>query len=258
MPALRSGEMKRGDGVESPAATEAARGGPDKRTYVRRAFEQIAPRYDLLNHLLSLNVDRLWRRRAVETLDWRRQPRGTYLDLCAGTMDLAAMLAGMPGFEGRIVAADFAEPMLLAGRGKATTGTVAPLVADAVCLPLRDGSLAGAIAAFGVRNLDDLDAGLREVRRVLEPGGRFVILDFATPRNRIVGALYGFYFNSVLPRIGSLISGHRDAYRYLPESVANFPSPEQLAERMRRAGFAAVSWRSLTFGIAAIHAGTRQ
>jgi demethylmenaquinone methyltransferase/2-methoxy-6-polyprenyl-1,4-benzoquinol methylase len=117
--------------------------------------------------------------------------------------------------------------------------------------------MAGAIVAFGIRNVADLDAGLREVHRVLEPGGRFVILEFSTPRSSIINGIYQFYFNQVLPMIGGVISGHRTAYRYLPQSVANFPSPEDLAARMRSAGFANVRWRSLTLGIAAMHSGER-
>jgi demethylmenaquinone methyltransferase / 2-methoxy-6-polyprenyl-1,4-benzoquinol methylase len=236
---------------------DAAAGGRHKREYVRSVFEKIAPSYDLLNHLLSLNVDRAWRRQAIAALHWERDPAGTYLDLCAGTMDVAAALARTAGFTGRVVAADFAEPMLRAGRGKAPPGTASPVVADALCLPLGDASVAGAVVAFGARNLAGLDAGLREVRRVLAPGGRFVVLEFTTPRSPLVRAVYHAYFHHLLPIIGGMISGHRTAYQYLPESVAHFPAEEELASRMRSAGFADVSWRSLTFGIAAIHAGRR-
>lgn len=237
---------------------DAAAGGAVKRDYVRGVFEQIAPSYDLLNHLLSLNVDRVWRRRAIAALRWRDDPKGTYLDLCAGTLDVSAALAGTRGFAGRVVAADFAEAMLRAGRAKVAPAVVRPVVADALQLPLRDGSVAGALVAFGARNLADLDAGLREVRRVLRPGGRFVVLEFTTPRSRVVRALYHLYFHRVLPLVGGMISGHGTAYRYLPQSVAHFPAEEQLAARMRRAGFDDVSWTSLTLGIAAVHVGTRR
>ena len=240
----------------SPAAVAAA-GGEGKREYVREAFERIAPSYDLLNHLLSLNIDRRWRREAIASLEWKRNPTGTYLDLCAGTLDVSASLARTEGFSGRVIAADFAEPMLRAGVGKVPAGTAWPVVADALCLPLRDSSVAGAIVAFGARNLAALDAGLREVRRVLMPGGRFVVLEFTTPRSPFVRAAYHAYFHHLLPIIGGMMSGHRTAYRYLPESVARFPAEEELASGMRSAGFADVSWRSLTFGIAAIHVGTR-
>ena len=242
---------------QSRIADDAAAGGAGKRQYVRGVFEQIAPSYDLLNHLLSLNIDRVWRRRAIAALQWERAPTATYLDLCAGTLDVASALARTHGFTGRIVAADFAEAMLRAGRDKPPRGTVAPVVADALRLPLRDGSVAGALVAFGARNLADLDAGLREVHRVLRPGGRFVVLEFSRPHSAIVRALYDLYFHHVLPFIGGMISGHRTAYRYLPESVAHFPSEEDLAQRMREAGFTGVRWTSLTLGIAAIHVGER-
>jgi demethylmenaquinone methyltransferase / 2-methoxy-6-polyprenyl-1,4-benzoquinol methylase len=243
--------------AEERSAREAAQGSGDKRDYVRSMFSDIAPRYDLLNHLLSFNVDRRWRRRAIRALEWHRRADGTYLDLCAGTLDVAVELARQPGFRGQVVGADFAEPMLRAGRSKVRAQPVHPAAADAVALPLRDSSCAGAIVAFGIRNLADLDAGLREVARVLSPGGRFVILDFTTPPNPVVRSGYHLYFHHVLPRIGGLISGNRGAYRYLPESVARFPSPQVLADRMTRAGFRAVSWTPLTFGVAAIHAGVR-
>lgn len=242
---------------DSRVVADAASGGSGKRDYVRSVFEQIAPSYDLLNHLFSLNIDRLWRRRAVKLLGWERHPSATYLDLCAGTMDVAAELIRTDGFTGRVIAADFAEPMLRGGRGKMPRGTAAPVVADALVLPLRDASVAGALVAFGARNLADLDAGLREARRVLIPGGRFVVLEFTTPRSRIVRAAYHAYFHHLLPFIGGVVSGHRTAYKYLPESVARFPAEDELADRMRSAGFANVTYQSLSFGIAALHVGTR-
>lgn len=243
--------------VEAAEARAAAAWGDEKRAYVQRIFSQIAPRYDLLNHLLSFNVDRRWRREAIAALDWTRRPAGRYLDVCAGTLDVGAQLARVPGFRGSVVGADFAEPMLRAGVGKAPPEVVHPVVADALGLPLAEGSMAGAIVAFGIRNLSDLDAGLREVLRVLEPGGRFVILEFSTPPSRLVRAGYHAYFHHVLPFIGGLVSGHRTAYRYLPASVANFPSGRALADRMTRAGFAGVHWRPLTLGVAALHVGVR-
>ena len=242
---------------EARRARAAAAGGVGKRAYVRDVFERIAPTYDLLNHLLSFNVDRRWRRRAIAELRWERDPRGTYLDVCAGTLDVAAQLARSDGFAGRVVATDFAEPMLRAGRAKVPSGTTALVVGDALRLPLRDASVSGAIVAFGIRNVVDLDVALREMRRVLRPGGRFVVLEFSTPRSWLVRAAYHAYFHHVLPFVGGIVSGHRSAYRYLPRSVASFPVEEELAARMRRAGFADVGWRSLTSGIAAVHVGTR-
>ncbi len=239
------------------AAAASGTSATGKRRYVQRIFSEIAPRYDLLNHLLSLGIDRSWRRVALERLNWVDRPAGTFLDLCAGTLDVGAMLSRLPSFRGHILAADFAEPMLRAGAGKASPSILAPVTADALALPVRDASLDGAIVAFGIRNVADLAGGLREVHRVLRPGARFVILEFSTPRLPLLRALYLFYFRRVLPVIGRVVSGHRTAYTYLPRSVANFPETGALAEAMGRAGFSAVSWETLTFGIAAIHVGTK-
>ena len=244
-------------GLDAVEARAAASGGAGKRAYVRRIFSEIAPRYDLLNHVLSLNIDRGWRRAALTDLGWRDRPDGTYLDLCAGTLDVGAMLAKTTGFRGRVIGADFAEPMLRRGVGKADPKVLAPVAADALDLPLRDASVAGAIVAFGIRNLADLDEGLREVRRVLMPGARFVILEFSTPPSPLVRAGYRFYSHRVLPAIGKLVSGHPTAYQYLPESVDNFPTAEKLADRMSSAGYRNVRWRHLTLGVAAIHVGER-
>ena len=238
-------------------ARDAAAGGRAKRAYVRRTFSEIAPRYDLLNHVLSLNVDRGWRRRAIAALDWRRRPSGTFVDVCAGTLDVGAELAREPGFGGIVIGADFAEPMLRAGRRKSAGIALAPLVADALELPMAADSAAGAIVAFGIRNVTDLDAALAEAFRVLMPGARFVILEFSMPRARALRAAYRAYFRHVLPVVGRLVSGHPTAYRYLPESVGHFPVEQELARRMTAAGFANVRWESLTFGIAALHVGEK-
>lgn len=243
--------------LEEQRVEAAAEGGAVKREFVRATFEQIAPRYDLLNHLLSFNIDRRWRRHALRALDWARAPHGRYLDLCAGTLDVGALLAAQRGFAGFIVGADFAEAMLRAGTGKAPRTVVAPLAADAQQLPLPDDALDGAIVAFGIRNVASLDATLREVHRVLHPGARFVILEFSTPRWAPVRWSYHLYFHHVLPFIGGIVSGHRSAYRYLPRSVAHFPAAVELARRMSAAGFANVHWESLTFGVAAVHVGTK-
>ena len=229
----------------------------ERSAFVRGMFSAIAPRYDLLNHLLSFNIDRRWRRRAIAMLGWQDAPDGVYVDLCAGTLDVAATLARQAGFRGRVIGADFAEPMLRAG-GEKISGRVSPVVADALDLPLRSDSADGAIVAFGIRNVSDLDASLREVGRVLVTGARFIILEFTTPRNPLMRSLYHFYFHRLLPAIGGLVSGHRTAYRYLPASVAQFPAEEELAARMRAAGFTNVQWSSLSFGIAAIHVGEKR
>jgi len=235
--------------VRSPA------GGQAKRSYVRGMFTAIAPRYDLLNHLLSLNIDRRWRRAAVTRLGWEARPAGTYLDLCAGTIDLAAELARRDGFRGSVVGADFVVPMLERGRGKAPR--TVPVAADALALPFADATFDGAMVGFGVRNLADLDEGLVEAARVLRPGARFVVLDFTTPRFAPLRAVYLFYFRRVLPAVGRAVSKHTDAYSYLPESVLAFPDPDALAERFAAAGFRDVRYDRLSGGICALHYGTR-
>lgn len=243
--------------AEATEARAAAAGAPVKRRYVQRIFSEIAPRYDLLNHLLSAGIDRAWRRAAIARLGWERHPSGWYLDLCAGTLDVGAALTRRPGFTGHVVAADFAEPMLRAGAGKAPRAVLTPVVADALALPIADDSCDGAIVAFGFRNVQDLDHGLAEVLRLLAPGARFVILDLSTPRSAVVRTLYQLYFHHILPVIGGIISGHRTAYQYLPESVANFPETTELQSRMRAAGFANVEFKTLSFGIAALHVGEK-
>lgn len=236
------------------AAAKAAKG-DGKRDYVQQMFSDIAPRYDLLNHVLSLNIDKGWRRKALRLLGWHATPSGTYLDLCAGTLDVGVMLSQQHGFEGHIVGADFAVPMLKFGKGKAAESVLTPVGADALALPLADGSIDGAIVSFGIRNVADLRAALREVRRVLKPGAKFVILEFSTPRNALVRTGYHAYFHHVLPQIGRLVSGHKSAYTYLPMSVVQFPTGDALAAELVAAGFRDVSWQPLTFGVAAIHVG---
>ena len=243
--------------LETTEARAAAAGGSAKRDYVRRIFSEIAPRYDLLNHLLSFNIDRRWRRRAIARLDPTRRADGLFLDLCAGTLDVASELSRTRGFRGLVLGTDFAEPMLRAGLSKAPRVLVAPVTADVLELPVADASAAGAIVAFGIRNVASLESALAEVYRVLEPGGRFVILEFSTPRLALVRGAYHAYFHIVLPTVGRAVSGHRTAYRYLPESVAHFPVQEELARAMRDAGFVDVQWESLTLGVAAIHSGDK-
>ena len=244
------------DRAESTVRAEQAARGNGKREYVQQMFSDIAPRYDLLNHVLSMNIDRAWRKKALHALQWIRRPAGSYLDLCAGTLDVGAALVKQPGFTGFVAGADFAVPMLQHGSGKAPRELLAPVGADALALPFAGGSLDGAIVAFGIRNVADLDVGLQEVHRVLKPGARFVILEFSTPPLSIVRIFYHMYFHHVLPLIGRLVSGHGSAYTYLPMSVSHFPTEETLAGHMRRAGFTTVTWERLTFGIAAIHVGT--
>ncbi len=228
----------------------------EKASTVQRMFGAIAPRYDLLNHLLSLNIDRRWRRRAVDMLVQGGRPAGRFLDVCAGTYDLAIELARRPQFDGVVVGSDFALPMLAQGAPKIRRSDVVPACADALRLPFPDHRFDGAMVAFGVRNLADLDAGLHEVARVLRPGARFVILEFTVPAWQPFRSLYLAYFEHVLPWIGRLVSRHANAYAYLPASVLEFPAPAELAARMEDAGFHDVHWETLTGGIAAIHVGT--
>jgi len=231
---------------------------PDtKATEVRRMFGAIAPRYDLLNHLLSLNRDRVWRRRAVDRLLEDTPRAGVYLDACAGTFDLSVELADRTTFTGVVLSFDFAYPMLAAGRAKIPGRNIQPACADALRLPLRDGSVDGAMVAFGVRNLADVDRGLRELARVIRRGGRLVILEFMTPHWQPFRALYLLYFRRVLPLIGRLISRHGSAYSYLPESVLRFPEPPELARLMAAAGFEDVQWEVMTGGIVAAHRARR-
>jgi len=230
-------------------------GGAEKRTYVRGMFHAIAPSYDFLNHLLSANLDKRWRRKAIERLNWERVPDGRYLDLCAGTLDLAATLARQPGFRGLVVGSDFVPRMLRLGRGKAER--IEAVAADALELPHPDATFDGASVGFGVRNLMDLDAGLREAARVLKPGARFVILEVSIPSRQPLRGVFLSYFRHVLPGIGRLVSHHSNAYKWLPESVLAFPEPEELAQRMARAGFRDVSYSLLLGGVCAVHVGIR-
>ncbi len=244
--------------LEAHDARAAAAGAPVKRSYVQRIFSEIAPRYDLLNRLLSGGIDRSWRRAAIAALGVERRPAGVYLDLCAGTLDVGAAISKRNGFQGFVVGADFAEAMLRAGRGKAPAAVLAPVVGDALALPIANSSCDGAIVAFGIRNVVDMPAAFREILRVLTPGARFVILEFSTPRSAVIRWTYELYSRRVLPLVGALISGHPTAYKYLPDSIAQFPSADKLKAMMSDAGFANVSVTMLTFGVAALHVGEKR
>lgn len=228
----------------------------EKAEWVRSMFDRIAPRYDRFNDLLSAGIHRRWRERAIDAL----APTGgeTYLDLCAGTMDLAvAVSRRAPG--ARVAGADFALRMLAGGREKAAAapGQLWPVAANALALPWRDATFHGCTIGFGLRNLADYAEGLSEMRRVLVPGGRLVVLEFTTPPNKVFRALYHGYFHHVLPRAGAWISHDPAAARYLPESVKAFPDVGSLAGLLRDAGFGRVRYAYLTGGIAAIHWGVR-
>lgn len=226
---------------------------------VREMFDEIAPRYDFLNHALSMNVDRLWWRRTARTfrhiLD-RGDAR--VLDLCAGTGDMAvALRAAAKQVNGpAIYALDFSHPMLQHGLEKYSLREIQPLEADALALPLPAQSVDLVVSAFGFRNLSNYDLGLREIFRVLKPQGEVGILDFSEPGG-LFGKLYGFYFRRVLPRIGTMISGVRGPYEYLPASVEKFPPPVEMLERMKAVGFGDVDWTAYTLGIAGLYRGRK-
>ena len=243
----------------SGATPEGARDEREAARWVRGMFGRVAPRYDLANHLLSFQIDRYWRARTVATLrPILRRPEARVLDICCGTGDLALALekarAGGP-----VLASDFCHPMLAAARAKTLRRGARALLfeSDALHLPVRDDSLDLITVAFGFRNLANYQAGLAEMRRVLKRGGTAAILEFSRPPHRAFAALYHFYSRRILPLIGGAISGNRDAYTYLPESVRKFPNADELAEDMRRAGFGEVSYQYLTGGIAALHLGRK-
>jgi demethylmenaquinone methyltransferase / 2-methoxy-6-polyprenyl-1,4-benzoquinol methylase len=256
------------------AAPEGAQGQDSVARAVREMFSSIAPRYDLLNHVLSFNVDRMWWRRTARTFrHLLNRPDVRVLDLCCGTGDMAFALRREAESRGRsasqqghlrILGADFSYPMLQRAAAKSAARNVSSpkqirpgwIEADALRLPFPDGHFDLITSAFGFRNLADYDAGLREIYRVLRPGGECGILDFSEPKG-VMGAIYRIYFKQVLPRIGTLISGVRGPYAYLPTSVERFPEPQEMMERMRRAGFSEASWTPYTFGIAGLYRGRK-
>jgi len=250
---------------------EGAQTDEEAARHIRRMFSDIAGRYDLLNHLLSCDLDRLWRRRTAAAFDDILQlPHARALDLCCGTGDLAlalgrqAMHSSSPGAE--IFASDFAHPMLLRAaektrtrRGNSAEGArgIGYCEADALHLPFPDACFDLITIAFGFRNLANYEAGLREILRLLHPGGSVGILEFCEPQGRFFGPLYGFYFRRVLPLIGRMFSGNESAYGYLPASVERFPGPQELCGRMRAAGFTGVEFELWTRGAVALFRGKR-
>ena len=231
--------------------------GAPERAAVRSMFDRIAPRYDLLNRVLSAGTDVRWRRRAVDLLEL--EPPLRVLDLCTGTADLLVeALSRHPRSSG--LGVDLAQGMLARGarklerRGLASRAWLAG--GDGERLPVREASHDAALVGFGIRNVSEPLRALREVHRVLRPGGRFVVLEFGVPEG-LLGRLYRGYFTQVLPRIGGLVSGDRSAYSYLPASVASFPKPDAFARLMQDAGFVAVRVQPLSFGIACLHRGEK-
>jgi demethylmenaquinone methyltransferase/2-methoxy-6-polyprenyl-1,4-benzoquinol methylase len=230
--------------------------GVERHREIRTLFSEIAPRYDLLNHVLSLNIDRSWRSKALDRLGWEDSPDGVYLDACSGTFDLALELARRAGFQGRVAASDFAQPMLVQGATKIEREAIDAVCGDSLRLPVPDDTFEGATVGFGVRNLSDLHAGLTDLRRVLKPGRRLVVLEFTVPPNPLMRTVYLFYFHRILPIVGRIVSGHPWAYTYLPESVKGFPGPTEFGALFKTVGFTDVGWALLTGGIAALHWGS--
>lgn len=226
---------------------------------VRAMFSELAPRYDLLNHVLSCNVDRFWWWRAARRFRHiLARPEARVLDVCCGTGDMTrALLRRHPAQGELVMAVDFSAAMLAIAAKKLPGERVKIFEADALRLPLENGSADLITTAFGFRNLANYQKGLAEFFRVLAPGGEVGILDFSEPGG-VVGRFYAFYFRRVLPSIGARISGHRSAYTYLPESVERFPAPPAMLERMREAGFAEVSWTPYSFGIAGLWRGVKR
>jgi demethylmenaquinone methyltransferase/2-methoxy-6-polyprenyl-1,4-benzoquinol methylase len=220
-------------------------------------FANISARYDLLNHLLSGNTDKRWRRKVAQQFRDVPAEVGLILDVACGTGDLA--LALFEATQARVVGTDFCRPMLeIASRKAASRGCAIPFVeGDALHLPFNDGAFDGVTIAFGLRNLASVEGGLKELLRVLKPGGRTAVLEFSKPKVPGFRGLFQFYFARVLPFLGGVVSGSKSAYEYLPDSVSRFPDQEQLATLMSNAGFENVHYLNLTGGIAAVHSGTK-
>jgi demethylmenaquinone methyltransferase / 2-methoxy-6-polyprenyl-1,4-benzoquinol methylase len=228
-----------------------------KTRAVRAMFAEIAPSYDRLNHLLSINIDRLWRRFTVKKLkDALSRPGALALDLCCGTADLTLELEK----HARVIGCDFCHPMLVIGNEKIKTKQVRRALlaeGDALRLPFADCSFDVVTVAFGLRNLEHVEGGLAEILRVLKPGGRAAALEFSRPVIPVFRQAFEFYFHNILPHVGSLVSGSDGAYRYLPASVRAFPDQKRLAGMMREVGYANVRYHNLTGGVAALHLGER-
>lgn len=222
-------------------------------------FAGIAGRYDLLNHLLSLNIDKGWRRKvSIELRSILDDPSAVVLDVACGTGDLSLELNR--GSQAQIVGTDFCRPMLEGAKAKSAneSRTIPYIEGDALNLPFVDGSFEAVTIAFGLRNLANVPEGLKELRRILKPGGVLAVLEFSSPIVPGFGRLFNFYFSHILPRIGGAVSGSRGAYEYLPDSVSKFPNQKKLVEMIESTGFAGVRYANLTGGIAALHTGTKK
>jgi demethylmenaquinone methyltransferase/2-methoxy-6-polyprenyl-1,4-benzoquinol methylase len=239
------------------AMPDASFNAEGKNSAVRAMFAEIAPSYDRLNHLLSINIDKVWRRFTVKQLeDVLSHPEAVALDLCCGTADLTMELEKLA----RVIGCDFCHPMLVIGNDKISElkARRAHLAeGDALQLPFADASFNAVTIAFGLRNLENVPGGLEEIYRVLKPGGRAAVLEFSRPVIPGLRQAFEFYFHNILPRIGAIVSGSKCAYTYLPNSVRNFPNQNGLAEMMRQVGFTNVHYHNLSGGIAAVHLGER-
>jgi demethylmenaquinone methyltransferase/2-methoxy-6-polyprenyl-1,4-benzoquinol methylase len=240
------------------AQPEGTRDEQAAATAVREMFDTIAPRYDLLNHVLSLNIDRLWWWRVARKFQRiLKRPDAAILDICCGTGDMTlALLRRRPSNSRPIFAADFAHNMLVRGAQKFSSRRARAIEADALHLPMASGSLDLIVSAFGFRNLANYQAGLEEFHRALKTGGELGILDFNEPGG-LMGKFYAVYFRHVLPAIGSALSGVSGPYSYLPASVHKFPAPPEMIEKMHRAGFRDISWTPYNFGIAGLYRGVK-
>lgn len=231
----------------------------EKKAFVRSKFSAISGKYDLLNSVLSFQIDRYWR--WVTTRELKEFPSGAVLDLCAGTLPLSLELTRQA--KGRqVVAVDFCEEMLRAGVENLPRderrSRIQPVCGDGEQIPLRDNSVWGITVAFGVRNLARTQQGLNEMHRVLKPGGKLLILEFSRPKNPIVKPVYNFYLNTILPRIAGVVSGDKEAYEYLASSIAAFYEPDELLAMMRTAGFKRPYHKPLTFGIVTVYVGVKE
>lgn len=240
---------------------EGVRDEAEAALHVREMFRRIAPRYDLLNHLLSLDFDKRWRGTVAKKFSpIVRNPRAWVLDLCCGTGDLAFAFRKEAPDGAQITGCDFVPEMLVRAREKAATlqAAVDFVEADALQLPFQDGAFDLVACAFGFRNLSNYQQGLREIFRVLRPGGTAALLEFAEPPGRFFGLVYRFYFRHILPLLGGILSGSRAAYQYLPSSVSKFPQPEQLQQQLESAGFLGVQFERWTGGIVTLHSGSKR
>lgn len=226
---------------------------------IRQLFDRIAPTYDLLNHLLSLRRDCYWRRMAVREMEGLD---GWILDTATGTGDVAIAILQQDGHGRKVLGLDFSEPMIRGAQQKVSKRGLAQRIAlslgDALCLPFREETFSASVMAFGLRNIVQKEQALKEMVRVIKPGGKVIVLEFTFPKNGVMRSLYPFYFQKILPLIGGLISGDREAYAYLPESVLRFRDAEHYQQMMRKVGLKDVKSRALTSGIASLLSGTKK